>query len=58
MVYKYGQCYFCIVVVSKFACKTVFLHLDLSCLQSREARRLREFLEDYDDERDDQKFYK
>ena len=26
--------------------------------QSREARRLREFLEDYDDERDDPKFYK
>lgn len=26
--------------------------------ENREARRLREFLEDYDDERDDPKFYK
>ena len=26
--------------------------------QEREARKLKEFLEDYDDERDDPKFYK
>ena len=26
--------------------------------QSKEARRLKEFLEDYDDERDDPKYYK
>lgn len=27
-------------------------------LQGKEARRLKEFLEDYDDERDDPKYYK
>ena len=34
---------------------TLFL---LCMLQAKEARRLKEFLEDYDDERDDPKYYK
>lgn len=43
-----------------FALYIIFvLHYLSSCLfQAREARRLKEFLEDYDDERDDIKYYK
>ena len=34
-----------------------YIHVN-TCLQSKEARRLKEFLEDYDDENDDPKYYK
>lgn len=33
-------------------------HLASNCLQVKEGKRLKEFLEDYDDERDDPKYYR
>ena len=49
----------CPSVIETFIChKLKYLSMEFTLLQSREARRLKEFLEDYDDERDDPKFYK
>ena len=49
----------CASVIETFIChKLKYLSMEFALLQSREARRLKEFLEDYDDERDDPKFYK
>ena len=49
----------CPSVIEIFIChKLKYLSMEFTLLQSREARRLKEFLEDYDDERDDPKFYK